>query len=301
MNKELLFAIEELKCRAFEKAWFIPVRLNECDIPARDIGGGQTLQDLQWVNLYENWNAGIDRILTVIRPQGISAQWTPQAILSFLHGSLTPVAAIRGLAEALQRQVGSQESQTLLDLILFESTRLSYYLRHFGSFVTISELGQRVHKSKTDFASILAEVTRIFRPLVDLNELSIEVRGEEAIPKTLYVDGNLLQQVVFTLLHCSWKLARERNTPAVIIDASRSNAAQLIVMFGDCGPSGSAGESTVFRGRPPQISEDWSLSLARHIAELHDGEMEEVCQAQGSANVAWLLRIPVKRQTEVGS
>ena len=55
MNEELTIAIEELHQRPIDQAWFIPVKLNECEIPDRDIGGGETLRDLQYVNLYENW------------------------------------------------------------------------------------------------------------------------------------------------------------------------------------------------------------------------------------------------------
>ena len=66
MNEELIFAIEELRQRPTERIWFIPVKLNECEIPDRDIGGGETLRDLQYVNLKEDWGGGIQSILEVI-------------------------------------------------------------------------------------------------------------------------------------------------------------------------------------------------------------------------------------------
>ena len=68
MNQELTFAIDELNQRSPDQIWFIPVKLNECEIPDRDIGGGKTLQALQYVNLYENWDDSIQRILKVIQP-----------------------------------------------------------------------------------------------------------------------------------------------------------------------------------------------------------------------------------------
>ena len=66
MNEELTIAMEELLQRPTERIWFMPVKLNECEIPVRDIGGGETLRDLQYVNLYEDWDDGIQRILGVI-------------------------------------------------------------------------------------------------------------------------------------------------------------------------------------------------------------------------------------------
>ena len=68
MNEELTLAIEELRLRPTSQAWFIPVLLDDCEIPDRSIGGGETLRSLQWVKLYEDWNDGVERILSVIDP-----------------------------------------------------------------------------------------------------------------------------------------------------------------------------------------------------------------------------------------
>ena len=77
MNEELTIAIEELRQRPTNQIWFIPVKLNECEIPDRDIGGGETLRDLQHVNLYEDWDSCIRRILEVIQP--VSSETTTNA------------------------------------------------------------------------------------------------------------------------------------------------------------------------------------------------------------------------------
>jgi hypothetical protein len=68
MNEELTLAIDELWQRPTSQAWFIPVLLDENEVPNRSIGGGETLRSLQWVKLYENWNDGIGRILSVVNP-----------------------------------------------------------------------------------------------------------------------------------------------------------------------------------------------------------------------------------------
>ena len=66
MNEELKVAIEELHRRPVDKVWFIPVKLNECEIPNIDIGGGETLRALQYIDLHENWETGIQRLLNTI-------------------------------------------------------------------------------------------------------------------------------------------------------------------------------------------------------------------------------------------
>ena len=87
MNEELTLAIEELRQRSPDKAWFIPVKLNECEVPDRDIGGGETLQDLHYTALYEDWNAGIQRILRVIQPN--SSESIPQEEQSISSSAAT--------------------------------------------------------------------------------------------------------------------------------------------------------------------------------------------------------------------
>ena len=81
MREELSLAVEKLRERPFDKVWFIPVKLNACEIPDIDLGGGTTLRDLQYVNLYENWETGIQQIVDVMLSE--SAQEPPKD----LHGT----------------------------------------------------------------------------------------------------------------------------------------------------------------------------------------------------------------------
>ena len=69
MNEELTIAIDELHQKPSERIWFIPVKLNRCKIPDRNIGGGETLRDLHYINLYKDWNVGIQSILKVVQPE----------------------------------------------------------------------------------------------------------------------------------------------------------------------------------------------------------------------------------------
>jgi hypothetical protein len=66
MSEELKIAIEELHRRPVDKVWFIPVKLNECEIPNIDIRGDETLRTLQYVDLHEDWETGIQRLLNAI-------------------------------------------------------------------------------------------------------------------------------------------------------------------------------------------------------------------------------------------
>ena len=67
MNEELTIAIEELRQRSTDRVWFIPVLLSHCRVPDRAISSMETLASLQWVDLAEDWETGIERILSVVK------------------------------------------------------------------------------------------------------------------------------------------------------------------------------------------------------------------------------------------
>jgi len=69
MNEELTIAIEELRQRPADRAWFIPVMLSESQIPDRDIGAGETLRDIQWLELWKDWDSGIEELARALLPQ----------------------------------------------------------------------------------------------------------------------------------------------------------------------------------------------------------------------------------------
>jgi CheY-like chemotaxis protein len=51
-NEELTLAAEQLRQRRPGDPWLIPVRLDDCDIPAIGLGGGRTLASIQRVDLF---------------------------------------------------------------------------------------------------------------------------------------------------------------------------------------------------------------------------------------------------------
>jgi hypothetical protein len=68
MNVELNFAIEELELRSYDRKWFIPIKLTKCEIPARPIGGKETLKDLQYIDFSENILEGLAELLRIVTP-----------------------------------------------------------------------------------------------------------------------------------------------------------------------------------------------------------------------------------------
>jgi hypothetical protein len=65
MNEELLIAVSELRKMQFGSIWFIPVLLDNCQVPRIEITPTRTLQDLQWVSLKDDWDEGVQRIANI--------------------------------------------------------------------------------------------------------------------------------------------------------------------------------------------------------------------------------------------
>ena len=76
MNEELIVATEVLRQQHHtpDKVWFIPVKLNECEIPEHRTGGGDTFKDFQYVELYKDWDLGIQHLLESISPETAEAE-----------------------------------------------------------------------------------------------------------------------------------------------------------------------------------------------------------------------------------
>jgi TIR domain len=66
MNEELTLAIEQLRQYPTERTWFIPVLIDDCEIPDRSISACETLKSLQFAALFRNWDREVAKIVSVI-------------------------------------------------------------------------------------------------------------------------------------------------------------------------------------------------------------------------------------------
>jgi hypothetical protein len=67
MNEELHIAVEEVRLRPAKTSWFIPVRLDDCEIPALPVSPNVTLRSFQWVDMFD-WEEGVQRLAEEIAP-----------------------------------------------------------------------------------------------------------------------------------------------------------------------------------------------------------------------------------------
>jgi formylglycine-generating enzyme required for sulfatase activity len=105
MNEELLLAIEEVRLRPEEATWFIPIRLDDCEIPDRRIGPELNIRSFQWLDMFPDWERSVERLAEAIKPSStpdhlletfavfrdIDALWCPELVAippgNFMMGS----------------------------------------------------------------------------------------------------------------------------------------------------------------------------------------------------------------------
>jgi hypothetical protein len=120
MNEELTLAIEELRQRPHDQSWFIPIKLNKCQIPDRQIGGGETLRCLQYADLYEDWDDGIKCLLNLIKPNPYKLDNLPKpdfifgdsTDMNYLYQSASKIADHHSMPITITGKVGT--GKTLL-------------------------------------------------------------------------------------------------------------------------------------------------------------------------------------------
>lgn len=74
MNEEILTAIEELGRRP-DSDFFIPIRFSECRIRDYPIGGNRTLSSIQRLDLFSDWQAGVNALALKLRQRPAARQF----------------------------------------------------------------------------------------------------------------------------------------------------------------------------------------------------------------------------------
>jgi TIR domain len=70
MREEIILAIDELRLRSLNKSWFIPVLINDTNVPSVRISNAYDLTDIHFLKLYEDWDSSIQLLVQVINSDG---------------------------------------------------------------------------------------------------------------------------------------------------------------------------------------------------------------------------------------
>lgn len=236
MNEELTLAVEELRRRPTNNAWFVPVVLDRLEsVPDRSIGAGETLRDFQCVDLSMHpstveWVKGVRRIAALI--DGFNDQLKPSPEPD---GTRAIRVAIQGRAEDDLLGVLRASVHSTIDAALEafvddkDEKRYDYLMRplceiHGGQFtadqvVKLVTRGQEGTHSRTGFHGLCVLYDLHFDHMKSLNlhiyfkrdiEISYFLKLRErypgwelmeivrkASPQDLQIDGVCVNQKYF--------------------------------------------------------------------------------------------------------
>ncbi len=98
MNEELTLAIDHLRRKPRNAVWFIPLLLDDSEVPSDDIGGGRKLSDYQAVRMYPEWRNGMLKLLAAIRPKEEDPGVGPAMIITGLEAAVSRFGkVVRGI------------------------------------------------------------------------------------------------------------------------------------------------------------------------------------------------------------
>jgi TIR domain len=108
MNEELTVAIEELRQRPKHRSWFIPVSLDGSDIPYIEIGAGETLHDLQRLDLSQDHAKAVEMIVRAAASDAVAGA-SALAGPTLVRPSSKTTTLVAKLSEIDQRRVSEAE------------------------------------------------------------------------------------------------------------------------------------------------------------------------------------------------
>ena len=114
MSIEIATAIERLRYAPPEARWFIPVRLTDCPVPEYlinpDGAPEETLADLQWIDLWRDWDGGVLEVIESILPRGP----VPHDLQVELLRLKSPHTYVRRAAASALGEIGSDAATNTL-------------------------------------------------------------------------------------------------------------------------------------------------------------------------------------------
>lgn len=145
MREEIYMAIEAGKLLPPDQKWIIPIRLSECAIPPYNLGGGRVLTQVQYTDLFTDWEEGVRKLL--------------ESLNSIFEKPKAPLSVARD--RTLEQQVG------ILSAIVHDLNNLNMIAIGYLQILELRDIMSSGLDSRTlDFFEGLKEATRISEALL---------------------------------------------------------------------------------------------------------------------------------------
>jgi len=239
-----------------------------------------------------------DRLTTRIEGQ-IAAQAHAQAahrevIANVAHDLRTPLTALHGHLEALQREIAASDSQRRLRIALDQSDKVRRLSQQLFELASLQASEQVAHVERSRLDELVSDAVQkfAFAP----GEPPVTLAGPAPCPLVLEGDLQLVERALTNLIDNALRHAPDAGTVQVSL---QRDAARVSVVIEDRGPGLpaevrrrlDAGQSL----REPPISRPGGgfgglgLAIAQRIAQLHGGSLSTRPTAHGGTMLCLAL------------
>ncbi|OMC46346.1 hypothetical protein A5745_12710 [Mycobacterium sp. IS-2888] len=180
-NEELTLAIEEFRLRPPGRTYLIPVRLDDCEIPAWELGAGQMLGDVNYIDLFGDGYAenAVKLVEAIKRVMGLET--IDPAIVRTAVGEATAEDRPRLLRDLTKQMIRDPAREIELDeLVTQEVSRVLTGMRDTGRFPE-----QFTGGTQDELTVLLAETATKYWELVEPFCWSLQVASRWGSPETL--------------------------------------------------------------------------------------------------------------------
>ncbi len=217
-----------------------------------------------------------------------------ELISEVAHELRTPVATIRGYMEGLLDGV-FEPSPEVFAAASREASRLERLTADLSELSRTEEGAVRLHRSRVDLGSLVADVAERWRPRFDAKSLRLTV--ETAADVQVDADPDRLTQVFTNLL--SNALRYTDSGGHVTVQVGRSDTEATVTVTDDGRGLSPEELDRVFERffrADPSVSggAGIGLTIARELARLHGGDLEAASPGLGRG-ATFTLRLPLAR------
>jgi K+-sensing histidine kinase KdpD len=254
------------------------VKLTPCDIPEKKIGPGETLRDIQWVDLHQDWNSGISRMLSVIRPSEEPIEMSPELVEIFIHNMMSPLAAVVSSAEQLRDTLPERESRVVRDMEALARVA-TMGVMNFRAVTQLSKKSAVLYRSRVTIGYELQSIADVLRRQAAYKEVEIEVDHRLFLMPAV-IDTSLMAQAFFNLLENAVKYSIKKSK--IVVHGKMKSPGELEIEFINTGlPISFEDRRTIFeQGYRSQMARltvaaglGMGLYIARRIVEEHGGTL----------------------------
>lgn len=141
-NEELNLAADQIRLRSMDHAWFIPVRLGECELPTMRISASRSLSDFQAIDLFggdEQNNRGrlLSAVLRVLGQSGQVVSISPQVQRTDAATGTTAAEDSRSVDDSIRLLISEPSRQMAFEeLVMDEAARTHDRLNSIELFPT---------------------------------------------------------------------------------------------------------------------------------------------------------------------